>query len=86
MGSKLVEDSGKVRPVKSTEQGSWEFTETEEAIMQPALTSGKFFVYMLCLLVSCFCRTNIGSQGVSGSFDFSWDHCTPVRLPCPALL
>lgn len=64
-----VRDTGRTRPMESTKQGSWGFTETEVAIVESMWIFTRSSAYILWLLVLCFGGTpDSGSEGISDSF------------------
>lgn len=50
VGSPGVEDTRRAWPIESTKKGSWELTETEKTVMEPAWSYTRSSAYMLGLL------------------------------------
>lgn len=87
VGSPGVEDTRKAWPIESTKKGSWELTETEKEVMEPARSYTRSSAYKLRSL----------ALGVSGGLltegvGCLWLFCLllgpfpPTGLCCPALM
>ena len=77
-----MEDTRRTWPTESTKQGSHGLTETEAAIMDPALVCTRSSDYILWLLASCSCETPSSVTGcISDSFA-----CFGYSLPSIGLL